>query len=180
MNQPKDFIQFLWPCKALVFLCPTFHPHLSLHPLTSPLSHLPLLHGHHRCHQAHAPSPLSLSSPLRRSKPLLHHLPRPLPRNDRSAALTLELSSRRITCKATEVSVAEEPSAVADGENWVPVVPLSALPKGERHVIIQDEETILLLWLYTKFMWNERLFWGSCKTCKNFMWPNVYYYGIFI
>ena len=43
------------------------------------------------------------------------------------------------------MSVAEEPSAVADGENWVPVVPLSALPKGERHVIIQDEETILLL-----------------------------------
>lgn len=32
------------------------------------------------------------------------------------------------------------------GENWVPVVPLSALPKGERRVIIQDGETILLLW----------------------------------
>lgn len=34
-----------------------------------------------------------------------------------------------------------------DGKfNWVPVVPLSALPKGERRVIIQDGETILLLW----------------------------------
>lgn len=32
------------------------------------------------------------------------------------------------------------------GENWMPVVPLSALPKGERRVIIQDGETILLLW----------------------------------
>lgn len=32
------------------------------------------------------------------------------------------------------------------GENWVPVVPLAALPKGERRVIIQDRETILLLW----------------------------------
>lgn len=32
------------------------------------------------------------------------------------------------------------------GDNWVPVVPLSALPKGERRVIIQDGETILLLW----------------------------------
>lgn len=32
------------------------------------------------------------------------------------------------------------------GEKWVPVVPLSALPKGERRVIIQDGETILLLW----------------------------------
>ncbi|RVW64909.1 hypothetical protein CK203_041911 [Vitis vinifera] len=97
-----------------------------------------------RCRQAHAPSPFSLL-PLRRRKPLLHHLPPPLPRNDRSAALTLGLSSRRITCKATEVSVAEEPSAAGDGENWVPVVPLSALPKGERRVIIQDGETILLL-----------------------------------
>ena len=32
------------------------------------------------------------------------------------------------------------------GKNWVPVVPLSALPRGERRVIIQDGETILLLW----------------------------------
>ena len=58
-------------------------------------------------------------------------------------------SGRRIICKATEVSVAEESSASSDGgggENWVPVVPLAALPKGERRVIIQDGETILLLW----------------------------------
>lgn len=46
----------------------------------------------------------------------------------------------------------EESSASGGGdggggrENWVPVVPLSALPKGERRVIIQDGETILLLW----------------------------------
>jgi len=33
-----------------------------------------------------------------------------------------------------------------DEKNWVPVVPLSALPKGERRVIVQDGETILLLW----------------------------------
>lgn len=33
-----------------------------------------------------------------------------------------------------------------DGRKWVPVVPLSALPKGERRVIIQDGEEILLLW----------------------------------
>lgn len=33
-----------------------------------------------------------------------------------------------------------------DGKNWVPVVPLAALPKGERRVIIQGNETILLLW----------------------------------
>lgn len=51
-------------------------------------------------------------------------------------------------CMATQVSVAEEssPSGGGGGENWVPVVPLAALPRGERRVIIQDGETILLLW----------------------------------
>lgn len=33
-----------------------------------------------------------------------------------------------------------------DGKNWIPVVPLAALPKGERRVIIQNDESILLLW----------------------------------
>lgn len=42
--------------------------------------------------------------------------------------------------------MAEGSPASEGGENWVPVVPLSALPKGERRVIIQDGETILLLW----------------------------------
>eukprot|EP00268_Persea_americana_P027172 TRINITY_DN26637_c1_g1_i1.p1 TRINITY_DN26637_c1_g1~~TRINITY_DN26637_c1_g1_i1.p1 ORF type:complete len:182 (-),score=23.95 TRINITY_DN26637_c1_g1_i1:2445-2942(-) len=51
-----------------------------------------------------------------------------------------------IVCKATEVSIAEESPASGDGRNWVPVVPLAALPRGERRVIIQDGETILLLW----------------------------------
>ncbi|KAB5512508.1 hypothetical protein DKX38_029536 [Salix brachista] len=51
----------------------------------------------------------------------------------------------RIVCKATEVSLTEE-SPSSGGENWVPVVPLAALPKGERRVIIQDGDTILLLW----------------------------------
>nr|GMD72747.1 Rieske [2Fe-2S] iron-sulfur domain [Ipomoea batatas] len=60
---------------------------------------------------------------------------------------------RGLTCQAAEVSVAEGPSASGGGgdnggktENWVPVVPLGALPKGERRVIIQNGETILLLW----------------------------------
>lgn len=45
------------------------------------------------------------------------------------------------------MSVAEEsPASDGGGKNWVPVVPLSALPRGERRVIIQDGETILLLW----------------------------------
>ena len=45
--------------------------------------------------------------------------------------------------------MAEESSASG---NWVPVVPLSALPKGERRVIIQGGETVLLLW------YKERIF----------------------
>jgi len=30
--------------------------------------------------------------------------------------------------------------------NWVPVIPLSALPRGERRLVRQDGETVLLLW----------------------------------
>lgn len=48
-----------------------------------------------------------------------------------------------------EVSVADGSSSASGGgggENWVPVVPLAALPRGERRVIIQDGEAILLLW----------------------------------
>lgn len=40
----------------------------------------------------------------------------------------------------------ESPASGGGGENWVPVVPLGALPRGERRVIVQDGETILLLW----------------------------------
>ncbi|KAI3417438.1 Rieske domain-containing protein [Psidium guajava] len=53
-----------------------------------------------------------------------------------------------VLCKATDVSLADnEPSSSSSSsDNWVPVVPLAALPRGERRVIIQDGETILLLW----------------------------------
>ncbi|CAL1409880.1 unnamed protein product [Linum trigynum] len=70
----------------------------------------------------------------RRQNPSLHFPPLP--------------SGRDISCKATEVSLsAESPSpSSGGGGNWVPVVPLAALPKGERRVIIQEGETILLLW----------------------------------
>jgi hypothetical protein len=55
--------------------------------------------------------------------------------------------SSRLACRAAEVSGAE-PSAPpqARGASWVPVVPLAALPRGERRVIVQDGEEILLLW----------------------------------
>ena len=60
----------------------------------------------------------------------------------------------RLACRAAEVSGAEPsaaPAAAAEapgggGASWVPVVPLAALPRGERRVIVQDGEEILLLW----------------------------------
>ncbi|KAL6327494.1 hypothetical protein AAG906_021569 [Vitis piasezkii] len=63
----------------------------------------------------------------------------------------------------------------------VPVVPLSALPKGERRVIIQDGETILLLWYkdqvyaienqspaegaYSEGLLNAKLTQDGCIVC---------------
>lgn len=100
----------------------------------------------------------SHSSLSRLSKPSLFRHPLTVPNQRRSTnALPLahrfsvpKISTRRkLTCKAAEVSVMEESSGSggdSGGENWVPVVPLAALPKGERRVIIQDGETILLLW----------------------------------
>ncbi|GFZ09741.1 rieske (2Fe-2S) domain-containing protein [Actinidia rufa] len=52
------------------------------------------------------------------------------------------ISVRKMVCNAAEVSSLTE----ASDKNWVPVVPMAALPRGERRVIIQDGETILLLW----------------------------------
>ncbi|KAL3845697.1 hypothetical protein ACJIZ3_003100 [Penstemon smallii] len=84
-------------------------------------------------------------SPSRRHKPPLHyHFPTTI-------IPTYKIQFLTTKCKATDVSPSsvskEEPEASAsDGKNWVPVVPLAALPKGERRVIIQDGETILLLW----------------------------------
>ncbi|KAJ6952389.1 hypothetical protein D5086_033534 [Populus alba] len=91
-------------------------------------------------------------------------------------------SNCRIVCKATEVSLTEE-SPSSGGENWVPVVPLTALPKGERRVIIQDGETILLLWYkdqvyaienrspaegaYTEGLLNAKLTQDGCIVCPS-------------
>lgn len=95
----------------------------------------------------------------------------------------------RLACKATEVSKVEEeepkapaaPEDADDQRNWVPVVPLSALPKGERRVIIQDNETILLLWYkdqvlaienrspaegaYSEGLLNAKLTQDGCIVC---------------
>ncbi|KAJ7982725.1 Rieske domain containing protein [Quillaja saponaria] len=98
---------------------------------------------------------------------------------------------RKITCEATEISVAQESSASGDGKgsgsdgsyNWIPVVPLAALPKGERRVIIQGQETILLLWYkdevfaienrspaegaYSEGLLNAKLTQDGCIVCPS-------------
>ncbi|XP_020683707.1 uncharacterized protein LOC110100520 [Dendrobium catenatum] len=111
-----------------------------------------------------------------------------LRRLDFSPQPPISRSVRKTSCKATEVTKVEggEAPTVAsasddDGQNWVPVVPLAALPKGERRVIIQDGETILLLWYkdelfaienrspaegaYTEGLLNAKLTQDGCIIC---------------
>ncbi|XP_057973457.1 uncharacterized protein LOC131161605 [Malania oleifera] len=92
----------------------------------------------------------SSSSPHRLKSPLI---PRALAASTRhSHATSLSISVGKFKCKSTEISEVESSSASIDsggsddGMNWVPVVPLAALPKGERRVLVQDGEAILLLW----------------------------------
>ncbi|XP_075519040.1 uncharacterized protein LOC142552975 [Primulina tabacum] len=136
-----------------------------------------------------AHSPFSAAPPpsrRRQSPPHHHHILSPLTTKP-TFKMPLKTSHRSvdiITCKATEVS---QPSSLAsassgeDGKNWVPVVPLSALPKGERRVIIQDNETILLLWYkddvfaienrspaegaYSEGLLNAKLTQDGCIVC---------------
>ena len=100
-----------------------------------------------------ATSPFNLTSPLAPAFPRNYSLtPTSLLHRttiNYAQPSTPKLCGRRnTTCKATEVSLAEGESSASGGggENWVPVVPLGALPRGERRVIVQDGETILLLW----------------------------------
>ncbi|XP_059631004.1 uncharacterized protein LOC132273915 [Cornus florida] len=135
---------------------------------------------------------LSVPSPPHRRKPppspplrALHHSVADARKP--SLSISSAISRHKIVCKATEVSVAEESSASSgggdDGKYWIPVVPLSALPKGERRVIIQDGETILLLWYkdevfaienrspaegaYTEGLLNAKLTQDGCIVCPS-------------
>uniref|UniRef100_A0A7N0UQV9 Rieske domain-containing protein n=1 Tax=Kalanchoe fedtschenkoi TaxID=63787 RepID=A0A7N0UQV9_KALFE len=94
-------------------------------------------------------------------------------------------SSLHLRCQAAEVSVAENTPAnnSGGGRRWVPVVPLGALPKGERRVIIQDGDEILLLWYkdqvfaienrspaegaYTEGLINAKLTQDGCIVCPS-------------
>ncbi|KAF8711411.1 hypothetical protein HU200_029443 [Digitaria exilis] len=96
----------------------------------------------------------------------------------------------RLSCRATEVSGAEtsaappaETTGGGGGASWVPVVPLAALPRGERRVIVQDGEEILLLWYkdqvfaienrspaegaYTEGLLNAKLTQDGCIVCPS-------------
>nr|GEY91349.1 putative nitrite reductase [NAD(P)H] small subunit, NirD [Tanacetum cinerariifolium]GEY96778.1 putative nitrite reductase [NAD(P)H] small subunit, NirD [Tanacetum cinerariifolium] len=93
------------------------------------------------------------------SAPYIRRTPPPLPPphtshyHPHAKPITLTLAQAKkvhhaaanvVACKAAEVTSGVV--TAEDGRNWVPVVPLSALPRGERRVIIQDGEEILLLW----------------------------------
>ncbi|XP_004511494.1 uncharacterized protein [Cicer arietinum] len=97
-------------------------------------------------------NPLSLSSSQTHTLPLHFPPPLSLPRKPTFLLLSNHYArpnSLRLTtyCKATQLSISEESSSSG---NWVPVVPVSALPKGERRVIIQEGDSILLLWYKDK------------------------------
>ncbi|CAD6228396.1 unnamed protein product [Miscanthus lutarioriparius] len=108
-----------------------------------------------------------------------------------AAAWHCRHSSSRLACRAAEVSGAEPTSAApaaegaggGGGASWVPVVPLAALPRGERRVIVQDGEEILLLWYkdqvfaienrspaegaYTEGLLNAKLTQDGCIVCPS-------------
>uniref|UniRef100_A0A0E0F441 Rieske domain-containing protein n=1 Tax=Oryza meridionalis TaxID=40149 RepID=A0A0E0F441_9ORYZ len=107
------------------------------------------------------------------------------PRGTAAATLRhhhIQHHQRVVGCRAAEVSGAEPSAAAASGDgNWVPVVPLAALPRGERRVIVQDGEEILLLWYkeqvyavenrspaegaYTEGLLNAKLTQDGCIVC---------------
>lgn len=131
------------------------------------------------------------SRPNCRHKPpssLLHPPTNTTTSDGRTPRLRISINTftvqRSYICQAAEASAAEGPSASGGGEgsnNWVPVVPLDALPRGERRVITQGGETILLLWYkndvfaienrspaegaYTEGLLNAKLTKDGCIVC---------------
>ncbi|KAJ7554217.1 hypothetical protein O6H91_06G131200 [Diphasiastrum complanatum] len=110
-------------------------------------------------------------------------------------------SRKLIKCNAGDVSVTEtetesetgntaapapplpESASDAAAANWIPVIPASALPRGERRLIRQNDETILLLWYkdevfaientspaegaYSEGLVNARLTADGCVVCPS-------------
>ncbi|KAK9069936.1 hypothetical protein SSX86_010334 [Deinandra increscens subsp. villosa] len=133
-----------------------------------------------------APAATKLTSGLLSAPYIPHHRRNPPlfatnhPNSHPQKPITLSIRRNVIACKAMEVSSS---GVSEDRRNWVPVVPLSALPKGERRVIIQDGETILLLWYkdevfaienrspaegaYSEGLINAKLTQDGCIVCPS-------------
>ncbi|CAL0314537.1 unnamed protein product [Lupinus luteus] len=130
---------------------------------------------------------MAMNTVFSSSKPyhLLHPSPKPPLLHSPPISLSCRhhfhhSSPRPMRCKATQVSSVAEYNA-NNNNNWVPVVPLAALPKGERRVIIQDGEAILLLWYkdqvfaienrspaegaYSEGLLNAKLTQDGCIVC---------------
>ncbi|BBM97623.1 hypothetical protein MPTK1_1g07060 [Marchantia polymorpha subsp. ruderalis] len=102
--------------------------------------------------------------------------------------------ARKRSCVSVECSAAGEASSTttsssspspppADGGSWVPVIPTSALPRGERRLVRQDGENVLLLWYkddvyaventspaegaYSEGMFNAKLTPDGCIVCPS-------------
>lgn len=137
-------IHFVWPCR--LFTLSSLFPIVLFPPLPSMAATPSHLTSSLAQNYSFNPSriPISHRYPLHRS----NYRPAPaLPIKYRLVSLWTPKPRPKISCEATEVSVSEQsPTAGGGGGNWIPVVPLAALPKGERRVIIQDGDTILLLW----------------------------------
>ncbi|KAG0577444.1 hypothetical protein KC19_5G156500 [Ceratodon purpureus] len=93
-----------------------------------------------------------------------------------------------VVCSAGDVSVSQSQGEAEAGTsqgsgNWVPVIPLNALPRGERRLVRQDGETVLLLWYkndvyaienqspaegaYSEGLINARLTPDGCIVCPS-------------
>lgn len=65
----------------------------------------------------------------------------------RSEVSTTSLKSFRAPKTSTRCAAADATSSTAEiSDYWIPVIPVEALPRGERRLVRQNGETILLLW----------------------------------
>ncbi|KAL3702034.1 hypothetical protein R1sor_020056 [Riccia sorocarpa] len=103
-------------------------------------------------------------------------------RAGRKRSLCVECSASGEASATT--SSASAPSASSEpGGPWIPVIPTAALPKGERRLIRQDGENVLLLWYkddvyalennspaegaYSEGMFNAKLTAEGCIVCPS-------------
>jgi nitrite reductase/ring-hydroxylating ferredoxin subunit len=102
-----------------------------------------------------------------------------------SSRQTLGNESRVISvrCNAAADQPSSTTSVAAPEDSWVAVIPTSALPRGERRLIRQDGDTVLLLWYkdqlyalentspaegaYSEGFFNARLTPDGCIVCPS-------------